>query len=150
MQQIGRVWLNWENALAQDYSIQLSSDGSSWNTIYTTTNGPGTINDLAAPGSGRYVRMYGTQRSTPYGYSLWEFEVFPALAPQPAITLSGTNVVISWPNTLSNWSLQTSPVLGVPGSWSNIATTPFSLDSEYMVTDTVSGPVRFYRLKQNP
>ena len=150
VQQIGRVWLNWENAFAQDYSIQLSSDGSSWNTIYTTTNGPGTINDLAAPGSGRYVRMYGTQRSTPYGYSLWEFEVFPALAPQPAITLSGTNVVISWPNTLSNWSLQTSPVLGVPGSWSNIATNPFSLDSEYMVTDTVSGPVRFYRLKQNP
>jgi beta-glucosidase len=27
-------------------------------------------------GSGRYVRMYGTQRGTQYGYSLWEFQVY--------------------------------------------------------------------------
>jgi hypothetical protein len=27
-------------------------------------------------GSGRYVRMYGTQRTTQYGYSLWEFGVY--------------------------------------------------------------------------
>ncbi len=27
-------------------------------------------------GTGRYVRMYGTARATPYGYSLWEFGVF--------------------------------------------------------------------------
>jgi hypothetical protein len=33
---------------------------------------------LGAPvtGSGRYVRMYGTKRSTGYGYSLWEFQVY--------------------------------------------------------------------------
>ncbi|WP_251037443.1 discoidin domain-containing protein [Paenibacillus albidus] len=24
----------------------------------------------------RYVRMYGTERATQYGYSLWEFEVY--------------------------------------------------------------------------
>ena len=24
----------------------------------------------------RYVRLYGTQRATSYGYSLWEFQVF--------------------------------------------------------------------------
>ncbi len=27
-------------------------------------------------GTGRYVRMYGTQRSNGYGYSLWEFQVY--------------------------------------------------------------------------
>jgi hypothetical protein len=31
---------------------------------------------LASPASGRYVRLLGTQRSTVYGYSLWEFEVY--------------------------------------------------------------------------
>ncbi len=150
VQNIGRVWLNWENAFAQDYSIQLSADGNNWSTNYTTTNGPGSINDLAVLGSGRYVRMYGTQRVTPYGYSLWEFEVFPALAPQPAMALNGTNVVISWPNTVSSWSLQATPDLGVPGSWSNLAIPPFFLNSEYIFTDTVSAPARFYRLEQNP
>ena len=27
-------------------------------------------------GAGRYVRIYGTQRATQWGYSLWEFQVF--------------------------------------------------------------------------
>jgi hypothetical protein len=27
-------------------------------------------------GTGRYIRMYGTVRRTPYGYSLWEFQVY--------------------------------------------------------------------------
>jgi len=77
VQSIGRVRLIWETAFGQSYSIQLSTNGSNWTTVYTTTNGPGSINDLAALGSGRYVRMYGTQRSTSYGYSLWEFEAYP-------------------------------------------------------------------------
>jgi beta-galactosidase len=35
-----------------------------------------------APVSARYVRMYGTARATPYGYSLYEFEVYgPTTAP---------------------------------------------------------------------
>ncbi len=150
VQNIGRVWLSWENAFAPDYSIQVSSDGNTWSTIYSTTNGPGSINDLAAPGSGRYVRMYGTQRATQYGYSLWDFEVFSALTPQLTIAPSGTNVVVSWPNTLNGWSLQASPVLGVPGSWTNFGISPLFLNSEYIVTNSVSGPAQFYRLKQNP
>jgi beta-glucosidase len=28
-------------------------------------------------GTGRYIRMYGTARATQYGYSLWEFQVYP-------------------------------------------------------------------------
>ncbi|HKI68556.1 MAG TPA: discoidin domain-containing protein, partial [Verrucomicrobiae bacterium] len=76
VQDITRVLLNWENASAQSYSIQLSSDNNTWTNVYSTTNGPGSINDLAAIGSGRYVRMYGTKRNTPYGNSLWEFKVY--------------------------------------------------------------------------
>ncbi len=75
-----------ENASAESYSIQLSPDSNTWTSVYTTTNGPGSINDLAALGSGRYVRMYSTQRNTAYGDSLWEFEVYPT--PQ-ALSISG-------------------------------------------------------------
>jgi hypothetical protein len=37
----------------------------------------GGVDDLTVTGTGRYVRVYGTQRAlSPYGYSLWEVEVF--------------------------------------------------------------------------
>src|SRR6185295_1115788 len=37
--------------------------------------------DLAISGSGRYVRLYGTQRATQYGYSVWEFQVYGSGGP---------------------------------------------------------------------
>ncbi|HWY29609.1 MAG TPA: discoidin domain-containing protein, partial [Candidatus Acidoferrum sp.] len=90
VQNITRVRLNWENASAKSYGIQLSTDNNTWTNVYTTTNGPGSINDLATPGSGRYVRMYSTQRNTAYGDSLWEFEVYPV--PQ-SLSISGISPV---------------------------------------------------------
>ena len=74
---INRVKLNWETAYGRAYQIQVSNDDVNWTTIYSTTTGDGGIDDLTGlSGTGRYVRMYGTQRATAFGYSLWEFEVF--------------------------------------------------------------------------
>src|SRR5207253_3025311 len=36
----------------------------------------GGVQTLNITGTGRYVRMYGTQRATVYGYSLWELQVY--------------------------------------------------------------------------
>ncbi len=68
--------LVWETAYATAFQIQTSPDGSTWTTIYSTTTGTGGTQALTVSGSARYIRMYGTARATPYGYSLWEFEVF--------------------------------------------------------------------------
>ncbi|WP_426506133.1 discoidin domain-containing protein [Dactylosporangium sp. McL0621] len=73
--QVCQVVLNWEAAYATAFQIQLSDNGSTWTTAYSTTTGAGGTQTLAVSGSGRYVRMYGTARATQYGYSLWEFEV---------------------------------------------------------------------------
>ena len=43
----------------------------------------GTERDYFAPVTGRYVRMYGTERTTIWGYSLWEFEVYGAIEGDP-------------------------------------------------------------------
>ncbi|WP_426367545.1 glycosyl hydrolase family 8 [Streptomyces sp. E-08] len=75
---ISRVKLNWEDAYGRTYRIQTSDDGSTWTDVYSTTAGDGATDDVTVSGSGRYVRMYGTGRGTPYGYSLWEFEVYGA------------------------------------------------------------------------
>jgi len=72
---ISHVTLDWEAAYGKAYQIQTSADGSSWTTIYSTTTGDGGADDLAVTGIGRYIRMYGTARGTPYGYSLYDFKV---------------------------------------------------------------------------
>jgi beta-glucosidase len=68
--------LYWERAYATAFQIQLSDNGTTWTDIYSTNAGTGGVQTLQVSGSGRYVRMYGTQRATQYGYSLWEFQVF--------------------------------------------------------------------------
>lgn len=74
---INRVRLVWEVAYARAYQIQVSNDNLNWTTIYSDYNGTGGIDDLTnLRGRGRYVRMYGIQRATQWGYSLWEFEVY--------------------------------------------------------------------------
>jgi hexosaminidase len=75
---IRRVKLTWETAYGRGYQIQTSADGTQWTTIFTTTTGDGGVDDLTTlNGSGRYVRMQGTQRATQWGFSLFEFEVYP-------------------------------------------------------------------------
>ena len=77
---IHRVVLNWDASHALAYQIQISSDGSNWETVYSTTDCQGGRENLAVSGSGRYVRMYGTARAkameTYYGYAIHEFEVY--------------------------------------------------------------------------
>jgi F5/8 type C domain-containing protein len=73
---IGQVVLNWEAAYATGFQIQTSANGTSWTDAYSTTTGTGGVQTLAVSGTGRYVRMNGTARATPYGYSLFEFQVF--------------------------------------------------------------------------
>lgn len=73
---VDRVVLNWETAYAKAFQIQTSADGTQWTTVYSTTSGTGGTQTLNVSGTGRYVRMYGTQRATQWGYSLWEFQVY--------------------------------------------------------------------------
>ncbi|MET0414546.1 MAG: DUF1996 domain-containing protein [Actinoplanes sp.] len=81
---ITSVKLQWEAAYAKAYQIQTSLDGNSWTTIHSAGNSAGGTENLTVSGTGRYVRMYGTQRATGYGYSLYEFQVYGSLVTPPA------------------------------------------------------------------
>ncbi|RQY83878.1 discoidin domain-containing protein [Burkholderia stagnalis] len=71
------VDLYWD-AGALVYQIQTSNDNANWTTIYSTNNGVSyghvALNNLN--GRGRYVRMLGAKRATPWGYSLDEMQVW--------------------------------------------------------------------------
>jgi hypothetical protein len=96
---LNRVVLNWEAAYAKAYAIQTSTDAVSWTTVYSTATGAGGSQTLDVTGTGRYVRMYGTTRATPYGYSLWEFQVYGAA---PAGGCGTTNAALNRPATASS------------------------------------------------
>ncbi|MBB6143569.1 hypothetical protein HNQ77_001518 [Silvibacterium bohemicum] len=89
-QTINQVILHWQTAYGKVYQIQVSPDAQNWATVFTQPAGKGGVENITfTPVSARYVRMYGTTRATPYGYSLFEFDVYgpvtaPTIATEPA------------------------------------------------------------------
>ena len=87
VQPITRVKLSWEAAYATAYQLQVSNNaGGPWTVAYDNTAGTGGVEDLKVSATARYVRLWGTQRATPYGYSLWEFQVFGGCGGTPTPT----------------------------------------------------------------
>ncbi|MFH8889378.1 discoidin domain-containing protein [Streptomyces sp. NPDC017949] len=100
--QLGQVVLRWETAAAKAYRIELSNDGSSWSTAYSTSAGVGGTTTHDISGTARYVRVHGTERTTGYGYSLWEFQVYGTDGTGPVIPGGGDlgpNVIVFDPST---------------------------------------------------
>jgi len=95
---ICKVVVKWEAAYAADFSILLwNANTSNWDIVHSITGNTqltNTIENLQV--RGRYISVYGTQRATPYGYSIYEFEVYgeDSVANQPPV---GQNVAFSLP-----------------------------------------------------
>jgi len=75
---IQTVVLKWEAAYAAAFNILVSDDAKEWKQVYEEKDGNvgRTISKMAAPVEARYVKMQGIKRASPYGYSVWEFEVY--------------------------------------------------------------------------
>ncbi|WP_214416806.1 penicillin acylase family protein [Sphaerisporangium fuscum] len=74
---VARVVLRWEAAYGSAYSLQTSTDGSTWTTVHSTTTGNGGVDNVPlTPTTARYIRMQGVKRGTSYGYSLYELEAY--------------------------------------------------------------------------
>ncbi|MFF4852786.1 discoidin domain-containing protein [Streptomyces sp. NPDC001194] len=100
--QLSQVVLRWETAYARAYRIELSTDGAAWSTAYSTTTATGAVATHDVTGTARYVRVYGTQRATQWGYSLYEFQVFGTSGSGPTLPGGGDlgpNVIVFDPST---------------------------------------------------
>jgi len=117
---INNVVLNWEAAFGQVYDIQVSLDTTNWTTVYSEINGDGGYDDIFfAPIDARYVRVYGTQRGTGWGYSLWEFEIYGVAEPSVL-----TSVSVSPPTaTLTVGNTQVFTATGLDNYWEVLDTT---------------------------
>ncbi|WP_433385547.1 Hsp70 family protein [Micromonospora sp. KLBMP9576] len=84
------VSIEWENAHATAFQVELSADGTSWTSVWSTTTGRGGAQDLTVSGTGRYLRVHGTSRAGDYGYSIWDVHVYTT-GPATNVALSGTS-----------------------------------------------------------
>ncbi|MGC8802871.1 MAG: discoidin domain-containing protein [Bacteroidales bacterium] len=92
-----RVVLFWEATSAKAYRIETSNDNQTWTTVYSTTTGAGGREEISISAQARYVRIFGTQRNTGYGYSLWEVEVYgQSIVPSlTRITVTPNNAIVA-------------------------------------------------------
>jgi hypothetical protein len=167
---INRVKITWEAAYGKDYKIQTSNDAVNWTDIQSVTANTQLTNDwIGLSGSGRYVRVYGLTRGTPYGYSIYELEVYGGSSKTaPTVTITGpldntryseySTVVITANASTTNGSIskvefyQGSTLLGTSTTspfsytWSNVAAGTYTLTAKAYdnSSSTVSSPVKLF------
>lgn len=142
---VNRVVIKWEASYATHYQIQLSTDEQQWITVANVTNGNGNTDELNfGAQNARYVRMYGTQRTTignaQYGYSIYEFEVYGEAAADDAslasIVVNGTDLASFSSDQYSyEYTLQ-------PGNTAipSVTATPTNTNATYTITNTQTIP----------
>ena len=111
---ITSVKITWSSSYGKNYTIAVSNNASTWTAIKTITNNTSTTNTNSVTGTGRYVRIYGTQRATSYGYSIYELEVYGSLAgcgtptglTYSSVTTTSVNVGWSTVSGATSYTLQ--------------------------------------------
>ncbi|WP_049631950.1 di-heme oxidoredictase family protein [Cellvibrio sp. pealriver] len=118
---LSSVVIDWEAANAANYQVQGSNNNSTWTTLATRTGGTfGNRTDtVAVSGSYRYLRIYGTARSTgnQWGYSIFELKVYgssgtassaPSSTAPSSVAPSSTPTASSTPTVPSSSSVAAS------------------------------------------
>jgi hypothetical protein len=101
---VRRVVLDWLQASAKTYRIQVSDDRGHWRTIYSAARRAGWVGDLRGlSGIGRYVRVYERVPRARAGFRLRKLAVYGV----PAADRAPGGALL--------------PVGSVPGSWSKLA-----------------------------
>ncbi len=79
--------------------------------------------------------------------------IYPAVSAstaRPPLTLvrSGTNVILTWPASATGFTLQSATNLASPVVWSAVSPLPVVVSGLNTVTNSISGPQKFYELSQ--
>jgi len=117
---ISRVALNWETAASKNYEIGVSDSASGpWNVVASTTTGDGGIDNLSfTPVTGRFVRMNSTARTTQWGNSLFEFQIFGDPNPNCGTTSTTDTVppLSQWQPISTSWPVDANIMVMTDGT----------------------------------
>ncbi len=136
---INHMTVNWEAAYGKAYKIEYSNDQTTWSTAYSTTTGDGGTDDIGAGGTGRYWRLTGTQRGTPYGYSIYDFVLKGAVAGSTPTTLLSQGHPAVASSTENAGTPASAAVDGNTGTrWSSAFSDPQTLQVDLGATHSIS------------
>jgi len=130
------------------------TDGSGFNTVhdFTAIGGIFSTNiDGANPTAGLLLSgntLYGTACNGGKWGSGTLFSLAVQAPPQLRITPIPGNVILTWPTNSSGFTLLSATNLASSASWSAILPGPMVVNGQNSLTDSISGPQRFYRLSQ--
>ena len=82
------------------------------------------------------------------GAQLWLVAVQGAPSPSLKAQVYGNEVVVSWPTSATNFTLEATSDLSANASWAPVSNAPVVVNSQNTITNTISGPVRYYRLRK--
>jgi hypothetical protein len=118
---VNRVKITWEAAYSTAYLVQVSTDAVNWQTIRTVTGNATLVNDWTGLiGTGRYVRVYSSARSSQWGNSIFELEVYGT----SGCTVPAQPAAIAGNATVASGSSQTYSVAAVTNATSYTWTLP--------------------------
>jgi uncharacterized repeat protein (TIGR03803 family) len=126
----------------------VKTDGTGFTTLYSFTDG----SDGATPIAGLILSgntLYGTASgggSGGYG-TVFSISLPAPSAPQLTITLSGTNVVLTWPASPIELTLQSTTNL-LPAAWSTVSPAPVLVNGQNTVANPISGTQQYYQLSR--
>ena len=133
--------------------MRLNTNDASFTTLhnFTATLGSDLTNsDGAYPFAGLVLSgntLYGT---TSGGGSWGVGTVFSLSLPSPpqlTAIPSGVNIILSWPTNAVGFTLESTTSLLSPTEWTNEVAAPTVVGGYNVVTNSVSGPQKFYRLR---
>jgi len=78
---------SWFQAYASGYNVQVSNDGVNFRKVATITgaNDPGMDEHYFASASGRYVKVYFTQKGYAFNFEIYELELLSNTAPSDTL-----------------------------------------------------------------
>lgn len=147
LHQLTGIELEWDSQYAISYSLELSVDGDSWVSVFSTTSGDGGIDrvDLATT-SARYVRFESSHWLSPT-WRVWLRE-FRVLGPnEPSPTPTGTSVVPT--ATSTGTPTLTNTLTGTPPA-PTVTDTPTPTPTITPTPTAPAGPKPIYLSLQNP
>jgi uncharacterized repeat protein (TIGR03803 family) len=127
----------------------INTNGTGFTNLYSFTPTSGNYN-VNNEGAEPYTSLT-LSNNTLYGAAYWggssgNGTVFALSLPVPSLGIvpTGNQIVLSWPTSAANFSLQTSPDLF---NWRIVTNGITAIASNYVLTNTASSQSAFFRLK---